>query len=236
MNLNRYGRGTHRAVAGMMLVGALSGCMSGGYVKMHEPTAPRIVPPVVPPQATDGAIFPGGAVQSVGFYRPLFEDRKSRAVGDIIVVQISERLSASQQSKSSADRNTESSLKIPLVNRLPVKTLQGAGLTASGDAKFEGKGETSSSNLFTGTISVTVIEVLPNGNLVVSGDKQIGINYNAETLRFSGIVNPVTIQVGNVVNSTQVADARLEYVGRGYIDEAQGMPWLQRIFLNLLPF
>ena len=85
-------------------------------------------------------------------------------------------------------------------------------------------------------ISVTVIDVLPNGNLVVAGDKQIGINHNAEMLRFSGVVNPMTIQAGNTLNSTQVAEARLEYIGRGYIDEAQSMPWLQRIFVNFLPF
>lgn len=209
----------------------LAGCPSGGHVKMHEPLNARPVPRTQTPVATDGAIFQGG-----GFHRPLFEDRKANMVGDMLVVQISEKLSASQQSKSSADRSSNTGVTIPLIKGIPGKTLQGLGVTASGDNKFEGKGETSNNNVFTGTISVTVVEVLHNGNLLVAGDKQIGINHNAETLRFSGIVNPATILAGNSVNSAQVAEARLEYVGKGYIDEAQSMPWLQRIFINLLPF
>ena len=81
-----------------------------------------------------------------------------------------------------------------------------------------------------------MIERLPNGNLVVAGDKQIGINHNTETIRFSGIVDPLSVQAGNVVNSTLVADARLEYRGKGYIDEAQRMGWLTRFFLTAMPF
>lgn len=214
-----------------LLMAVLAGCPSGGHVKMHEPLNARPVPRTQTPVATDGAIFQGG-----GFHRPLFEDRKANMVGDMLVVQISEKLSASQQSKSSADRSSNTGVTIPLIKGIPGKTLQGLGVTASGDNKFEGKGETSNNNVFTGTISVTVVEVLHNGNLLVAGDKQIGINHNAETLRFSGIVNPATILAGNSVNSAQVAEARLEYVGKGYIDEAQSMPWLQRIFINLLPF
>ena len=122
------------------------------------------------------------------------------------------------------------------MQRLPGKFLQDLELKASTDNKFEGKGETANDNLFTGTITVTVIEVLANGNLLVSGDKQIGINRNMETLRFSGVVNPATILHGNVVSSTQIADARIDYRGSGYINEAQTMGWLQRFFLNVLPF
>lgn len=226
---------THRCWLRVAAVGALlatlAGCPSGGHVKMHEPITARPTARTQPPAPTDGAIF-----QGAGFHRPLFEDRKANMVGDLLVVQISEKLSASQQSKSSADRSSNTGVTIPLIKGIPGKTLQGLGVTASGDNKFEGKGETSNNNVFTGTISVTVVEVLPNGNLMVAGDKQIGINHNAEMLRFSGIINPATILAGNSVNSSQVAEARLEYVGKGYIDEAQSMPWLQRIFINLLPF
>ncbi|MFN0302517.1 MAG: flagellar basal body L-ring protein FlgH [Burkholderiales bacterium] len=210
---------------------ALAGCASGGHVKMHEPLTARPKLSTVTPTPTDGAIFQGGR-----FFQPLFEDRRARTVGDILIVQINEKLSASQQSQSSANRVSSADMSIPLIKGIPFKTLQDAGIGASGDQKFEGKGGTSNNNVFSGSISVTVIDVLANGNLVIAGDKQIGINHNAETLRFSGIVNPVTIQSGNTLNSTQVAEARLEYVGSGYIDEAQSMPWLQRIFMNILPF
>jgi flagellar L-ring protein precursor FlgH len=78
--------------------------------------------------------------------------------------------------------------------------------------------------------------VLGNGNLMVSGEKQMMINQGTEFIRFSGVVNPRTVSGNNSVASTQVADARIEYSAKGYIDEAQTMGWLQRFFLNVLPF
>jgi len=91
-------------------------------------------------------------------------------------------------------------------------------------------------NSFTGTITVTVQQVMPNGNLRVVGEKQIAINQGTEYIRFSGLVNPRTITVQNTVSSTLVSMARIEYVGDGYINEAQHMGWLQRFFLNVSPF
>ena len=89
---------------------------------------------------------------------------------------------------------------------------------------------------FTGTITTTVIEVLPNGNLLVSGEKQIAVNQGNEFIRFSGVVNPVYVTGANTVQSTQVADARVEYRANGYLDEVQTMGWMQRFFLTAMPF
>jgi len=119
---------------------------------------------------------------------------------------------------------------------LPGKSLLGSNVAASSASAFEGKGDSASNNVFTGTVTVTVIEVLPNGNLLVSGEKQLGINQGSEFVRFSGIVNPASVSASNTVSSTQVADARIEYRGNGYIDEAQTMGWLGRFFLSVLPF
>ena len=83
---------------------------------------------------------------------------------------------------------------------------------------------------------MTVIDVYPNGNLLVSGEKQIAMSQGTEFIRFSGVVDPAHIRVGNTVRSTQVADARIEYRANGYIDEAQTMGWLGRFFNNVLPF
>jgi flagellar L-ring protein precursor FlgH len=83
---------------------------------------------------------------------------------------------------------------------------------------------------------VTVTNVLPNGNLVVSGEKQMLINQGNEFVRFSGVVNPNTISGLNSVYSTQVADAKIEYSAKGYINEAENMGWLQRFFLNVAPW
>lgn len=220
-----------RSLLGFLAVAALAGCVSGGQVQMHTPMTARPQPAPAPAKAVDGAIFAAN-----GPYRPLFEDRRARFVGDTIVVTINERISANRQSRSSADRTASTSLSIPLIKGLPGKSLQGAGVSGDSNTAFEGKGESSNSNVFTGTITTTVVEVLVNGNLIVAGDKQIGLNHNSEFIRFSGVVTPASIQNGNTVSSTQVADVRLEYLGRGYIDQAQAMPWLQRVFLSVLPF
>jgi len=92
------------------------------------------------------------------------------------------------------------------------------------------------SNTFNGTITVTVTGVLPNGNLAVSGEKQMLINQGDEFVRFSGVVNPNTISNLNAVYSTQVADAKIEYSAKGYLNEAENMGWLQRFFLNVSPW
>lgn len=190
-------------------------------------------PPHLPPLrvVNNGAIF-----QHEGVHRPLFEDQKPRYVGDILTIQIQERTAASRSSKSSAGKKGEVSASVPTLSKVAGKFVQGLEAKGSTENTFEGKGETANDNSFTGTITVTVVAVLPNGNLAVAGEKQIGINTNLELIRFSGVINPASVQTGNIVPSNQVADARLEYRGRGYIDEAQRMGWLQRFFLTFLPF
>ena len=89
---------------------------------------------------------------------------------------------------------------------------------------------------FTGSITVTVIEVLANGNLLVSGEKQVSIGAGTEYIRLSGIVNPYFISTANTISSTNVADARIEYKESGIISEAQVMGWLARFFMSVLPF
>jgi flagellar L-ring protein precursor FlgH len=201
-------------------------------VKVHEPTTARPLPapPAGPPS---GAIFNDKVA-----FRPLFEDRRARYVGDTLLIELNEKLQASRNDSSNASRTGETKFDVTAMsNNLPLAgELRGATGAASSSNTFEGKGATAADNLFTGTITVTVVEVLENGNLVVSGEKQIGITQNSETLRFSGVVNPATILAGNTVTSTQVADARIDYRGSGYIDEAQTMGFLARFFLTILPF
>ncbi|HEU4622364.1 MAG TPA: flagellar basal body L-ring protein FlgH [Burkholderiaceae bacterium] len=221
-------------VLAVVLVYLLAGCaaFSSPHVEVQGPTSLR--PPVrdaasMPPP-TNGAIF-----QAVT-YRPMFEDRRARLPGDIITVQISEKVSASQSASSTIDKSGKIAANVSALPLIAPNSFKNATATASSANNFEGKGEIANSNLFTGTITATVIEVLPNGNLVIAGEKQIGVNEAADTLRFSGVVDPLTIQTGNVVSSTQVADVRLETRKRGALGEAQQMGWLGRIFLSVLPF
>jgi flagellar L-ring protein precursor FlgH len=216
-------------LAAACFAAAAAGCTISRQVGVREPTSAA-------PQPQAAAAPAAGSLFSDGAYRPLFEDRRARQVGDTIVVLINEKLSASQKSQSSAARSGGVSLDVPIVKGMPGKSFQGASVGADSSNKFEGKGETSNDNAFTGTITATVIEVLGNGNLVISGEKRLGINHNSETLKFSGVVSPAHITGSNTVVSTQVADARLLYSGQGYIDEAQNMGWLARFFLTISPF
>jgi flagellar L-ring protein precursor FlgH len=179
----------------------------------------------------------GSIYQSSYAGNPLFEDRRPRNVGDILTILVRENLNASKNSGSNATRTGSTSLSFDAVPRA-LGGLFGASQNASmeGANGMQASGGSSAANTFNGTITVTVIEVLPNGNLVVSGEKQMAINQGAEFIRFSGVVNPRTVAGDNSVLSTQVADARIEYTAKGYIDEAQNMGWLQRFFLNVSPF
>ena len=152
-----------------------------------------------------------------------------------MTIVLDEEVSASKNSQSNAGRSGSAGLELA---QLPdvLDTLAEYGFDISGENDFAGSGGSQANNSFTGTITVSVLEVMNNGNLRVRGEKQIAINQGTEFIRFSGVVNPRTITAQNTVPSTQVADARIEYVGDGYINEAQHMGWLQRFFLNVSPF
>lgn len=216
----------------------LAGCGITPRPKVQQPMSLR--PPALPPVTayeTNGGIYQAAFSHQAGTrYIPLFEDRRARGLGDTIIVTLNERTNASKKTGSNVKRDGGIDFSIPSFVGLPLKSIfRDIELEANSSNSFDGKGESSSNNNFTGTITVTVIDILPNGNLLVSGEKQIGINQGHEFIRLSGVINPINI-MHNTVSSVQVADARLEYRGNGYLDEAQTMGWLSRFFLSVSPF
>lgn len=216
------------------LAWACAGCESlPKTVKVDFAEAPPAPPAAMAPaRANNGSLF-----QKVS-YRPAFEDPRARAVGDIVTINIVETVTASQVSKSTANRSSSGSASVsafPLLSGADLANL-GAGMGSKSASDFSGKGGTESANTFTGSITATVVDVLPNGHLVVTGEKQIGVNQNVDVLRFSGTIDPRLVQPGNIVNSTQVANARIESRGRGAQAEAQTVGWLSRFFFSFLPF
>jgi flagellar L-ring protein FlgH len=212
-----------------VLVLALGGCalVPKQPIVQQPMTA---VPPVPPHAQTPGSIFNPGYAG-----RPLFEDQRPRNIGDILTIVIQENINATKSSGAAANRASTtqfSTTTAGFLNGLFGK----ANLNSQGSNTFQGTGGANASNTFNGVITVTVTNVLPNGNLVVSGEKQMLINQGNEFVRFSGVVNPNTISGLNAVYSTQVADAKIEYSAKGYIDEAETMSWLQRFFLNVSPW
>ena len=211
---------------------ALAGCQvlnAPPPVDVAQPTSVRPLP-LATPVLNNGAIFQSGQ------YRPLFEDYRARLVGDTLTVQIVEKISASQKSNSTVDKSGKLEAGVTALPMLKLGALTRASAAGSSTNTFAGKGSTDTANDFSGTISVTVTEVLPNGHLVIGGEKQIGVNQNVDVLRFSGQVDPLMIQPGNTVASAQIANVRIEHRGRGQQAEAQGIGWLSRVFLNVLPF
>jgi flagellar L-ring protein FlgH len=215
---------------------ALPGCES--LYSQVNPRAPVDVAAVTyaAPKVVETPPLNNGSIFQANQYRPLFEDHRARLVGDSLTVQIVEKVSASQKSTSSIDKGGKLSGG---VTALPFFSANSFGARASVGANssntFEGKGSTENSNDFSGTITATVTGVLANGHLLIAGEKQIGVNHNVDVLRFSGQVDPRAIQPGNSVASAQIANVRIEHRGRGAQAEAQGIGWLGRFFLNVLP-
>jgi flagellar L-ring protein precursor FlgH len=212
-----------------LAVFALAGCEAmRPKVDVAMPTS-AVPVPIAAPTVNNGAIFQAAQ------YRPLFEDHRARLVGDTITVQIVEKVSATQKSTSTIDKTGKVSAGLTAVPFLPTSALSRANATGESSNTFEGKGSTENTNNFSGVITATVTGVLPNGHLLISGEKQIGVNENVDVLRFSGQVDPRSIQPGNSVASAQIANVRLEHRGRGAQADAQVIGWLARFFLSVLP-
>ena len=176
-----------------------------------------------------------GSIYQAASYRPLFEDYRARMKGDSLTIQIVEKINATQRSTSSIVKDGNLQAKIGAVPLLSAGALVNAVASGNSANTFDGKGTTESTNTFLGTVTATVTEVLPNGHLLVSAEKQIGVNHSVDVLRFSGQVDPRAIQPGNSVLSGQVANVRIEQRGRGAAADAQGIGWLGRFFLNVMP-
>lgn len=207
----------------------LAACTTVPPTNVHQPMTARPAPRQDAPPAN-------GSIYQAGVSRTLFEDRRARYVGDTMTILIAETTSASTKSNTNVNHSGSIAAAVPTVTGLPGKSLQGLELAATSSVSMAGKGDAAANNVFTGTITVTVVEVLANGNLLVSGEKQVSIGGGTEYIRLSGIVNPYFISTANTISSANVADARIEYKESGVISEAQVMGWLARFFMSFLPF
>lgn len=184
----------------------------------------------------NGAIFQ----TAPGLARPglaLFEDRKARYVGDTLTVNLVEKTEAKRRSETTDERKANASIDIPSPRILGQQ--RGIAATAwepSASNKQELKDNETNSNSVTGSITVTVVEVLPNGHLVVAGEKQLAINSDTEYIRLAGVVNPAQLSSANSINSTQLANVQFESKNTQSLDKSQVGSMLARFFLTVLPF
>ena len=234
---------TLRNALPLLMLALLAGCNTDPSTNVAQPMTARPMPVAQAP-ARDGSIY------RVADARPLFEDRRARFVGDTLTVNIVERSNATKSIDESNERTGSVDVSVPtptlfgLTPKCIPRNVPGftrgnnldTSVTADSDISYDSAESNTNRNTITGTITVTVIEVLPNGNLLVSGEKQIAVNQNTEFIRLSGVVNPININAANAVNSTQLADARIESKGKQSMDTAQIVSLLSRFFISLVPF
>lgn len=213
----------------------VAGCSMTPSTSIKQPMTARPVVKQLDAPA-DGSIFRAGMNE-----RPLFEDRRARNVGDILVITIVEKTAGNRKTSGSASSSNSINANTPNVaGPLGTPLLNVFSITGNNSNKSAIAGSGAATQDFSGMITVTVIEVLPNGNLLVSGEKQMALNNSDEFIRFSGVVSPDTITGANSVSSTQVADAHIEYKNAGamseVINDAKSLGFLGRFFQSVLPF
>jgi flagellar L-ring protein precursor FlgH len=220
----------------MLIMIFLTGCLATA-----KPNDPAYAP--VKPATAQPSTLTTGAIYQAGFERRLYEDNRARNVGDILTIVLQETTSASKKAETKTSKNTEVDMPNPTVfGNLPQfsafgryeNTLQ---QSAEADRSFEGKGESKQENDLSGSITVTVAEVMANGNLMVRGEKWISLNRGDEYIRLTGIVRPDDVNPDNTVSSTKVADARITYSGSGEVSDSNAAGWLGRFFSSVIwPF
>ncbi len=234
---------TKLALSGLMLF-ALGACSSSPMPKRDLAFAPAM-PPVYPEPSQKAS----GTIYQAGYEIRLFEDIKARRVGDTLTIRLVEKTDASKSAKTATGRSTSATVSNPtlfgttpqfdLPGVLPLASTENNNLEASLRAEhdFEGDGDSQQRNSLSGEITVTVAQVLPNGNLIVRGEKRLNLNQGNEYVKISGIVRPTDITSDNSVASTKVADATIIYSGDGALAAANKLGWLARFFTSaIFPF
>jgi flagellar L-ring protein precursor FlgH len=226
-----------KLVAVLLLALLMLGCQSA---PTRDPDYAPVNPPM-PAPAPQG----NGAIYQAGYEQSWFENNTARRIGDMLTVRLVEQTDASASNSSTVSKTNSNSLTNPtLLGKTPSFTLPGNGGSGANlgfgldsSHSFSGAGDMAQSNELSGSITVMVTDVLPNGYLRVRGEKRIGMNSGNEYVRLSGIVRPSDIDNTNSINSTQVADATLIYQGDGQVASAGVMGWLSKFFISSwMPF
>lgn len=218
-----------------IIVTGLSLAMLSGCAQMQMKESPRD-PAYAPVAPTDlrPPVQNTGAIYQPGYDMRLFEDNKAMRVGDILTINLKEVTQAKKADDLNTAKGISASVSAPSIMGFALSALTGndAKTELASKRTFNGQGKADQSNSLQGDISVTVTEVLPNGNLKVRGEKQVSLNQGDEYIRLSGIVRPVDIASDNTISSDKVADATLMYIGEGAMADASKMGWLSRALLS----
>ena len=217
-----------RLIVTLLLISLAGGCSQTRIVVQPDPQyAPVDLNAIEFKPLDNGSIFQSG--RSVR----LFEDNKAYRIGDVLSVVLSESTNAFKSAETNTDKDDSVDLSASAIFGSGGPTVNGNSVLNSnldGEREFSGSGDSAQSNSLSGEIAVTVVDVLPSGNLVVRGEKIIGLNQGSEFIRLSGIVRPEDIDTDNTIFSRKIANSRIFYGGGGVIAESNTKGWLSRFF------
>jgi flagellar L-ring protein FlgH len=225
-NCRRFGPARKLGVAVILQLSALVSACGMIPVKDHkpEPVVARVLPPPTP--RTEGAIYQAGQQME------LFADLKARRVGDVLTIVLNESTNASKNAITKTAKTTTVANSAPTLFGQSM-TIKGAPIlsaTLNGADSFDGEGSSTQSNSLAGSLTVTVVDVQANGNLVVQGDKTLKLNQGDEFVHISGVIRTADIATNNTVTSDKLADAKISYSGKGVVDSSNRVGWLARFF------
>lgn len=209
----------------------MTGCAEFRVVQPNEPHF-AVVPPerMAPPRPTNGAIY------QQGYDLNLFETNRARHIGDILTVKLREKTDAQKKATTTQAKSDQTTIANPTFMGRPVAFGAGynLGFDINNSGKFDGAGESKQNNSLEGSITVSVAEVLPNGNLVIQGEKWMTINQGKEYIRLTGIIRPYDIDEDNIVRSDKIANARIEYSGTGQVSNTNVQGWFSKFLWSPL--
>ncbi|MBN1275865.1 MAG: flagellar basal body L-ring protein FlgH [Deltaproteobacteria bacterium] len=218
---------------------ALSGC--AGSLKETRPLKEDFVYEIKdnPPVRHEGSLWQDNGPLSVLFVNP-----KARAVGDIVTIKIVESSAATNKATTGTDRKSSLDAGIDgflgMEKRYPTSSHPNfnpfSAISGSISSQFSGAGTTQRSGNLTAYITARISEVLPNGNFVILGSRQVTVNNEEQFITLSGIVRPRDISPDNVILSTYISDAKIKYSGSGIVNDRQRPGWLARLLDTVWPF
>jgi flagellar L-ring protein precursor FlgH len=214
----------------------------GTACTVQQPPRPNdpFYAPVMQLPSSDKTVS-NGSLYSERTVLELFSDRKAKRVGDVITIVLQENTQSNKA--ANIEIRKENEISDPnegagtIFGIAPSAGDVNLGLNVINDREFRGQSLADQSNRLTGNISVTVVDIYPNGTLVVRGEKWITLNQGEEFIRISGLVRPDDIGPDNTLVSNRLANARIQYSGTGEIANSQSMGWVSRFFNSpLWPF
>ncbi|HAI48407.1 flagellar basal body L-ring protein FlgH [Atlantibacter hermannii] len=207
----------------ILLAATLAGCESPAMTVQKDD--PAFAPPQLAPEPTPEGR--AGGVFQAGYNWSLTADRRAWRVGDILTVMLEETTQSSKQAKTNFGKNSSVDIAAPTAFGHTADKLA-ANADASRD--FDGAATSQQQNSLRGSITVSIQKVLPNGVMLIGGEKWLTLNQGDEYIRVTGLVRADDIQNDNTISSQRIGNARISYAGRGALSDSNAAGWLTRLF------